>query len=45
LGLAIEVINEEKANFVEETKEVAEPEAELEVIENPTDVEVKEENA
>ena len=42
LGLAIEVINEEKANFVEETKEVPEPEAELEIAENSADVEVKE---
>ncbi len=45
LGLAIEIINEEKITLVEETKESAELEAELEVVENATQREVKEENA
>ena len=45
LGLAIEVINEEKITFAEETKETTELEAELEVVENSTQREVKEENA
>lgn len=45
LGLAIEVINEEKITFAEETKETPELEAELEVIENSAQREVKEENA
>ncbi len=45
LGLAIEVINEEKITFVEEAKEAAELEAELEVVENSTQREVKEETA
>ncbi len=45
LGLAIEVINEEKITFAEETKEAPELEAELEVVDNSTQREVKEENA
>jgi DNA-directed RNA polymerase subunit beta len=45
LGLAIEVINEEKITFAEETKEAPELEAELEVVENSIQGEVKEENA
>jgi len=45
LGLAIEVINEEKITFAEETKEAPELEAELEVVDNPIQREVKEENA
>jgi DNA-directed RNA polymerase subunit beta len=45
LGLAIEVINEEKATLTEETKEAPEPGAELEVVENSIQREVEEENA
>jgi DNA-directed RNA polymerase subunit beta len=45
LGLAIEVINEEKITFAEETKEAVELEAELEVIDNSIQGEVKEEDA
>ncbi len=45
LGLAIEVINEEKTTFAEETKEALEPGAELEVVENSIQREVEEENA
>jgi len=45
LGLAIEVINEEKITFAEETKEAPEPGAELEVVDDSTQREVKEENA
>jgi len=45
LGLAIEVINEEKITFAEETKEAPELEAELEVVDNSTQREVREENA
>ena len=42
LGLAIEVINEEKTTLAEETKEVTEPGTELEVTENPVQGEVEE---
>ena len=45
LGLAIEVINEEKITFADETKETPELGAELEVGDNSTQREVKEENA
>jgi DNA-directed RNA polymerase subunit beta len=46
LGLAIEVINEEeRATLAEEAREAAELETGLEVIENITQQEVKEENA
>ena len=45
LGLAIEVINEEKATLTEENKEAPEPGAELEVVENSIQREVEEENA
>jgi len=45
LGLVIEVINEEKITLAEETKEAAELEGELEVIDNSIQGEVKEENA
>ncbi|MFC1860418.1 DNA-directed RNA polymerase subunit beta [Chloroflexota bacterium] len=42
LGLAIEVINEEKLSFVEEAKEVSEAEAELEVLDSSTQEEIEE---
>jgi DNA-directed RNA polymerase subunit beta len=45
LGLAIEVINEEKMNFAEEAKEAAELEAEIEITENSLQREVEEKNA
>jgi len=45
LGLAIEVINEEKITFAEETKEALEVGAELEVVDDSIQREVKEENA
>jgi len=45
LGFAIEVINEEKITFAEETMALPELEAGLEVIENSIQKEVKKENA
>jgi len=45
LGLAIEVITEEKTPFTEETIETHEPGTELEVVENAIQTEVEEENA